>query len=125
MLQNAQLKSIFDMGLQLFCQQIEKSPGMERTLSSGLVEMIALERRGDQSVDRKILKSLVKMLLLLGLYSKHFEGEFLEETIFYAKEGADKMRELSVLTTSCTARGGWSRRRKSARSSWTRSPTAH
>ena len=98
MLQNAQLKSIFDMGLQLFCQQIEKSPGMERALSSGLVEMIALERRGDQSVDRKILKSLVKMLLLLGLYSKHFEGEFLEETkSFYAKEGADKMRELSVL----------------------------
>ena len=98
MLQNSQLKSIFDMGLQLFRKQIETSPATERTLSSGLVEMITQERRGDHGVDRKVLKSLVKMLLLLGLYSKHFEEEFLQETQrFYQTEGFEKMRELQVL----------------------------
>ena len=97
-LQNSQLKSIFDMGLQLFRKQIETSPATERTLSSGLVEMITQERRGDHGVDRKVLKSLVKMLLLLGLYSKHFEEEFLQETQrFYQTEGFEKMRELQVL----------------------------
>jgi len=97
-LQNSQLKSIFDMGLQLFRKQIESSPATERTLSSGLVEMVTQERMGDQSVDRKVLKSLVKMLLLLGLYSNHFEDEFLQETQrFYQKEGVDMMKELNVL----------------------------
>ena len=96
-LQQSQMKSIFDMGLLLFRQQIEKSPATERTLSSGLVQMITQERRGDH-VDRKILKSLVKMLLLLGLYSKHFEEEFLQETQrFYHSEGVERMKALQVL----------------------------
>jgi len=60
--------------------------------------MITQERRGDHGVDRKVLKSLAKMLLLLGLYSKHFEEEFLQETQrFYQTEGFEKMRELQVL----------------------------
>jgi len=97
-LQQSTLKSIFDMGLHLFRQQIEKSPATERTLSAGLVEMVTQERRGDTQVDRKVLKSLVKMLLLLGLYSKHFERDFLQETQrFYQTEGQEKMAELEVL----------------------------
>ena len=48
-LQQSQMKSIFDMGLLLFRQQIEKSPATERTLSSGLVQMITQERRGERN----------------------------------------------------------------------------
>jgi cullin-4 len=96
-LQNAHLKSIFDMGLDLFRQQIEKCPTTERTLSSGLVQMIHQERKGEH-VDRKVLKSLLKMLLSLGLYLKHFESEFLKETQqFYQQEGTEKMRDMPVL----------------------------
>ena len=67
---------------QIFLQDIQ------RRTAAGLLLLVERERSGE-TIDRSLLKSLVKMLSALGIYNEVFEKPFLDASrAFYAREGA-------------------------------------
>ncbi|XP_018322699.1 cullin-4B isoform X2 [Agrilus planipennis] len=95
-LHNAQIASIWDMGLELFRQYIMANTLVQTRIVEGLLMLIEKERQGD-TVDRTLLKSLLRMLTDLQIYEKAFEEKFLVATErLYAAEGQRLMQELDV-----------------------------
>ncbi|KAK7603535.1 hypothetical protein V9T40_003534 [Parthenolecanium corni] len=95
-LQNASVPSIWDMGLDMFRQHIILNHLVQSRIVDGLLMLIEKERLGD-SVDRLLLKSLLRMLCDLQLYSTIFESKFLEATDqLYAAEGQRLMQYQDV-----------------------------
>eukprot|EP00887_Chlorella_sp_A99_P004032 scaffold11.g4032.t1 len=108
-------RSLFDMGLQLFREHLERhaqasgapaSPPrpalplprffVEARVVEGLLLLVEGERSGD-AVDRGLLKGLVRMLSSLGLYASALEPPLLQATDrFYAAEGDALAGELEV-----------------------------
>ncbi|KAF5294231.1 hypothetical protein FQA39_LY13479 [Lamprigera yunnana] len=95
-LQNAQISSIWDIGLDLFRQYIMANTLVQIRIVEGLLMLIDKERQGD-AVDRTLLKSLLRMLTDLQIYQKAFEDKFLAATErLYANEGMRLMQEMEV-----------------------------
>lgn len=95
-LQNPSVLSIWDMGLELFRRCIIINPLVQTRIVEGLLMLIEKERQGD-SVDRTLLKSLLRMLSDLQIYPDAFEQKFLTATErLYAAEGQRLMQELDV-----------------------------
>ena len=89
------------MGLQLFRTHVAKRPEVEKKSITDVIYLIEQERKGE-AVDRSLLKSLVRMLVALGIYNDKFERDFIESTrIFYSSEGANLIRDLEVANVSC------------------------
>lgn len=63
------------MGLDMFRQHIILNNLVQSRIVDGLLMLIEKERLGD-SVDRLLLKSLLRMLCDLQLYSAIFESKF-------------------------------------------------
>ncbi|KAK8392981.1 hypothetical protein O3P69_013189 [Scylla paramamosain] len=86
-LQNAQVSSIWDMGLELFRKHILEEVVVENRCVDGLLMMIEKERSGE-TIDRSLVKSLLRMLSSLQVYHKVFENKFLVATEqLYLREG--------------------------------------
>lgn len=64
-----------DMGLDMFRQHIILNHLVQSRIVDGLLMLIEKERLGD-SVDRLLLKSLLRMLCDLQLYSTIFESKY-------------------------------------------------
>ncbi|XP_056646921.1 cullin-4B [Diorhabda sublineata] len=95
-LQNPNILSIWDMGLELFSKYIILNTLVQTRVVEGLLMLIEKERNGDK-VDRTLLKSLLRMLTDLQIYDKAFEQKFLQSTErLYAAEGQRLMQELEV-----------------------------
>ncbi|XP_067008215.1 cullin-4A [Anabrus simplex] len=95
-LQNPTIHSIWDMGLDLFRQHIVLNTLVQTRTVEGLLMLIEKERQGD-TVDKSLLKSLLRMLSDLQIYQEAFETKFLEATErLYAAEGQRLMQELDV-----------------------------
>ncbi|KAJ8923549.1 hypothetical protein NQ315_010127 [Exocentrus adspersus] len=95
-LQNPNIASIWDMGLELFSKHILLNTLVQTRVVEGLLMLIEKERQGDK-VDRTLLKSLLRMLTDLQIYDKAFEQKFLQSTErLYAAEGQRLMQELEV-----------------------------
>jgi len=95
-IQNASIKSIWDMGLQIFRTQIASIPEVEKKLVSGIIQLVQEERNG-QVVDRILIKNLCRMLVSLGMYSECLEKQLLAATVdFYHAEGIEKSRDMEV-----------------------------
>lgn len=95
-LQNPTVHSIWDMGLDLFRSHIAMNTLVQSRTVDGLLLLIEKERTGD-SVDRTLLKSLLRMLSDLQIYQDAFEEKFLVATKqLYQAEGQRKMQELDV-----------------------------
>lgn len=95
-LQNPTVHSIWDMGLDLFRSHIAMNSTVQKRTVEGLLLLIEKERNGD-SVDRTLLKSLLRMLSDLQIYQDAFEDKFLTATKnLYQAEGQKKMQELEV-----------------------------
>lgn len=95
-LQNPSIHSIWDMGLDLFRHHIAMNTLVQTRTVDGLLLLIERERGGD-SVDISLLKSLLRMLSDLQIYTNAFEHKFLQATErLYAAEGQRLMRELAV-----------------------------
>lgn len=89
--------SLWDLGLELFRTNVLKSDVIGEKCISGILKLIHNERDGSASVDRSLLRSLLKMLTDLHIYSTWFEQRFLNETEeFYSKEGNERLSELTV-----------------------------
>ena len=71
-LQHASVISLWDMGLDTFKVHIISHPLVQSRTVDGLLLLIDKERQGD-TVDRSLLKSLLRMLSDLGIYKEAFE----------------------------------------------------
>jgi len=95
-LQTSSILSIWDMGLDLFRIHIISHPLVQNRTVDGLLQLIEKERHGD-TVDRSLLKSLLRMLSDLQIYQDAFETEFLQATDrLYAAEGQRLMHDRDV-----------------------------
>ncbi|KAL6260573.1 hypothetical protein P5V15_008094 [Pogonomyrmex californicus] len=95
-LQNPSISSIWDMGLHLFRLHIVLNNLVQTRTVEGLLMLIEKERQGD-TVDRTLLKSLLRMLSDLQIYQEAFETKFLLATErLYAAEGLRLMNEHDV-----------------------------
>lgn len=71
-LQNASIVSLWDMGLDTFKAHVISHPLVQSRTVDGLLLLIDKERQGD-TVERSLLKSLLRMLSDLGIYQEAFE----------------------------------------------------
>lgn len=71
-LQNPGIMSLWDMGLDTFKVHIISDPLVQTRTVDGLLLLIDKERQGD-TVERSLLKSLLRMLSDLGIYHEAFE----------------------------------------------------
>ncbi|CAG8479330.1 4133_t:CDS:10 [Rhizophagus irregularis] len=97
-LQTSGVISIWDKGLEIFQKQIMSSSAgdIKKKTMNGLITLIRLERNGD-SVDRRLLHSLIHMFIDLGIYCPSFENLFLMETrSYYHHEGISLVSEITV-----------------------------
>lgn len=95
-LQNQSVTSIWDLGLELFRNHIVSNPNVKDRTVDGLLTLIERERN-NETVDRGLLKSLLRMLSDLQIYSEMFEGKFLKATDeLYSREGQRLMEEQEV-----------------------------
>ena len=95
-LYNSQVLSIWDMGLVLFRTHILEAVVVENGCIDGLLMMIEKERSGE-TIDRSLVKSLLRMLSSLQIYHKVFETKFIVATEqLYLQEGQRLMQERNV-----------------------------
>lgn len=84
------------MGLQLMGTHLSMHPEVEQKTLMGLLRLIEQERQGD-AVDRALLKVLLRMFSLLGIYATGFQTPFLEQTKqFYKAESERYMEQADV-----------------------------
>ncbi|RUS21786.1 hypothetical protein BC937DRAFT_91460 [Endogone sp. FLAS-F59071] len=95
-LQTSGVSSLWDMGLDLFRKHIMGAEDVRKKTLEGCLLMIERERNGE-TIDRQLLKSLLRMYLDLAIYSSAFEGQFLESTrLYYHAEGERRINSLEV-----------------------------
>ncbi|KAK9764784.1 hypothetical protein K7432_007437 [Basidiobolus ranarum] len=95
-LQTSELSSLWDMGLDLFRDHIMEPKEIRKRTLDGLLSLIEKERSGE-SVNRAIIKSLLRMFMDLDIYSSGFEGAFLASTeLFYRKNSNTQVHSLEV-----------------------------
>ncbi|KAK3094652.1 hypothetical protein FSP39_004482 [Pinctada imbricata] len=100
-LQNSSIMSIWDMGLELFRTHIVCHRTVQSRTVDGLLRLIERERNGE-TVDRQLMKSLLRMLSDLQIYQAAFESKFLDATDkLYAAEGQRLMQERDVPEYMC------------------------
>lgn len=85
-----------DLGLELFRDHIATNATVQARTVEGILMLIEKERNGE-TVDRTLLKSLLRMFSDLQIYKEAFENKFLVATKqLYQAEGQRKMQELDV-----------------------------
>ncbi|CRK95544.1 CLUMA_CG009009, isoform A [Clunio marinus] len=95
-LQNPTVHSIWDLGLELFRDHIAVNNTVQSRTVEGILLLIEKERNGE-TVDRTLLKSLLRMFSDLQIYKEAFEQKFLVATKhLYQAEGQKKMQEFDV-----------------------------
>ena len=84
------------MGLELFRDHIAMNTFVQARSVDGILMLIEKERNGE-TVDRILLKSLLRMLSDLQIYKEAFEAKFLHATkLLYQLEGQRQMQEMDV-----------------------------
>lgn len=95
-LQNSQVMSIWDMGLELFRQHVLGEMVVETRVTDGLLMMVQKERAGE-AIERSLIQSLLRMLSSLHLYNRVFQTRFLMSSEgLYSREGCRLLQELTV-----------------------------
>lgn len=74
-IQTAGVSSLWDLGLQLWRDNIIIEPDIERKLVFGLLSLIERERDGEM-IERDLVKNLTRMLVSIGVYAERFEKSF-------------------------------------------------
>ncbi|KAK3278080.1 Cullin-4 [Cymbomonas tetramitiformis] len=95
-IQTSGVKSLWDMGLALFRQHLERCFRVPKKVVQGLLLLVEKERQGE-TVDRSVLKSLLRMFTSLQMYTESFEKPFLAETTaFYGSEGMRYLQQTDL-----------------------------
>ncbi|GAB2279869.1 hypothetical protein Dimus_014505 [Dionaea muscipula] len=94
--QTPNVRSLWDMGLQIFRKHLALHPEVEHKTVTGMLRLIEQERLGE-AVDRTLVNHLLKMFTALGIYQENFEKPFLAFTEeFYAAEGMKYMQRSDI-----------------------------
>ncbi|KAI8848469.1 Cullin family-domain-containing protein, partial [Chytridium lagenaria] len=92
-LRNPELKSVMDLGYDLFRKHFFNDPSIKDVLLDAFVNSINDERAG-KNVSRELLRSVNRILMSLGVYVLHFEEKFLARSnLFYEKEAEEALDE--------------------------------
>ncbi|EFO23722.1 hypothetical protein LOAG_04763 [Loa loa] len=95
-LHNPTVISLWDMGLEIFRDEVMDNESVRKRSVDGLLKMIEQEREGGQ-IDRLLIKSLLRMMTSLRVYAEVFERKFLETTCtLYEAEGRHLSQSLEV-----------------------------
>eukprot|EP00241_Pyramimonas_parkeae_P003213 CAMPEP_0114239402 /NCGR_PEP_ID=MMETSP0058-20121206/8441_1 /TAXON_ID=36894 /ORGANISM="Pyramimonas parkeae, CCMP726" /LENGTH=764 /DNA_ID=CAMNT_0001351581 /DNA_START=97 /DNA_END=2391 /DNA_ORIENTATION=+ len=95
-IQTSGVRSLWDLGLQLFRTHLEQGAEIVKKCVKGLLMLLEKERLGE-AVDRTLCKNLLRMLTSLQMYPEVFEKPFLEQsTSFYAAEGVRLLQHTDV-----------------------------
>ncbi|EDV26146.1 uncharacterized protein TRIADDRAFT_24582 [Trichoplax adhaerens] len=95
-MQNPLVLSLWDMGLELFRKFIVSEQTVEKKTIDGLLSLISRERNGE-TINKSLIKSLLRMLSELQMYQYHFENKFLQVTeSLYATEGQNFSQSLEI-----------------------------
>ncbi|KAM3728636.1 Cullin-4A [Dirofilaria immitis] len=95
-LHNPTVTSLWDMGLEIFRDEVMDNERVRKRSIDGLLKMIEQEREGGQ-IDRLLIKSLLRMMTSLRVYAEVFERKFLETTCdLYEAEGRHLSQSLEV-----------------------------
>ena len=95
-LQNAQVLSIWDLGLDFYREHIVKETIVENRVIEGLLMQIEKERAGE-AIDRSLVSSLLRMLTSLKLYETVFQDKFLKTSEeLYSREGTRLLMDMNV-----------------------------
>ncbi|VDK76390.1 unnamed protein product [Litomosoides sigmodontis] len=95
-LHNPAVVSLWDMGLEIFRDEVMDNENVRKRSVDGLLKMIEQERDGGQ-IDRLLIKSLLRMMTSLRVYAEVFERRFLETTCtLYEAEGRHLSQSLEV-----------------------------
>ncbi|KAJ3214154.1 hypothetical protein HDU67_002014 [Dinochytrium kinnereticum] len=89
-LRNSEVKSVIELGHDLFRQHFFNSPDIKDILVNSFVECVNEERNG-KNVSRDLLRSCSRMLMSLGVYVMHFESKFLMDSTTYYQVEADAL----------------------------------
>ncbi|EFA79173.1 cullin C [Heterostelium album PN500] len=96
----AKLPTVYDMGLNLFRDNVVHSPYIKDRLLNTLLDLIQKERNGE-IIDRILIKNITQMLIDLGVNSKIvYEEDF--ETPFLAKTASYYQVESQQFISSCS-----------------------
>ena len=96
-LQNTSIPSLWDMGLDIFRTHIVSNISIQTKTTEGLLALIQKEREG-QSIDRQLIKSLLRMLSDLQMYTSVFEEQFMRASHqLYSVEGQSLVESCEVL----------------------------
>eukprot|EP01018_Ginkgo_biloba_P027950 Gb_17700 [translate_table: standard] len=95
-IQMKNVRSLWNMGLQLFHKHLSLRTKVEHETVTGLLRLIEKKRMGESS-DRTLLNHLLMIFFTLCIYAENFEKPFLEGmTEFYASKGVRYMQQLDV-----------------------------
>lgn len=95
-MQTPHILSIWEMGLFLLRNEIQKCPQVEQHLIACLLILIERERNRESN-HNQFLRTLIKMLLSLQLYHTKFEIPFITASEqYYTAEGNQLIEQLSV-----------------------------
>ncbi|VDO40115.1 unnamed protein product [Brugia timori] len=100
-LHNPTVISLWDMGLEIFRDEVMNNESVRKRSVDGLLKMIEQEREGGH-IDRLLIKSLLRMMTSLRVYAEIqifevFERKFLETTCtLYEAEGRHLSQSLEV-----------------------------
>ncbi|UJR09956.1 hypothetical protein I4U23_014180 [Adineta vaga] len=93
---HATVPSIWELNQDLFRRHIMQNSTISNRCINGLLKLIEQERRGE-SIDRSLIKNLIRMLIDLHLYRKDFEPIFLRTTEqLYHNEGRQLIQTLEI-----------------------------
>eukprot|EP00889_Picochlorum_renovo_P007915 jgi/Picre1/34945/NNA_002411.t1 len=97
LLMKSEHRSVFEMGLRYFKEYMNTEyVQVKKMVLQGIMGAVDAERRGD-AVRRDVLKNLVRMFALLGLYEDSLMPLFLERArAFYAEEGNRIILDVSL-----------------------------
>jgi len=88
--------SVWDMGLACWLKYFRRYARLEDKAMTGTLQLIELDRK-QVSIDRVLLKSLLRMLSAIGLYLDLFEPSLLLQTeAFYGNESRELSAKLDV-----------------------------
>ena len=90
----ANFSNHFTLVLSIYFKQ--EFPEVESSTVKGILGEISKERHGE-TVDRTLLKNILRMLSNLGIYRDSFEKPFLAETETYcAKESVNYLQQSDI-----------------------------
>ncbi|CAJ0949958.1 unnamed protein product, partial [Mesorhabditis belari] len=93
---NRQMQSIYDMGLTTFHGVVLDTFGLGQRIGLVLVDQITEERKGEKA-NTNLLRSSIRMLSALCVYTQLFEETFISASAaFYKEEGEKLVQELDT-----------------------------